>query len=485
MPARSACSARDPSREHASVTRVGYLSQRFSLYGDLSVDENIEFFADIHGVRDFNARRDALLEMTGLAAFRARLADRLSGGMKQKLALACTLVHEPTLIVLDEPTTGVDPVSRREFWKLLAEFLAQGITIVLATPYLDEAERCARVALLHEGSCWPSTNRRACGRLMAAASSRWWSRQRETGAGPLAAGVGRRSRPVVRRSPARAGGLVRRGTHNRRNARARRTGRADDPPKSCQRLEDVFMEQIVAGKVRSDDKEKESEVFSTENGYLVPEVAGALPLSTSGTFGAVSVENTSVPLLLFMALIPCRRRASGGGADAGARLDNRSGGRTRARRGAARSPRRGRASRRRKRPLPRAARLEPPTVSAFTSYPPDQSRYGVWRHAAGRAAARALPRRPRAKGCAPSWRCPCSRRAASRRSSPRRAPMDRRRTPIGGRPEADVALDVARAYWSLVLARESVGCRQSLARVQSASVSDVRAQRLTRAVTAQ
>jgi ABC-2 type transport system ATP-binding protein len=89
--------------------------------------------------------------MTQLTPFRARLTDRLSGGMKQKLALACTLVHEPELVILDEPTTGVDPVSRREFWKLLSEFLAQGITIVMATPYLDEAERCSRVALLHEG----------------------------------------------------------------------------------------------------------------------------------------------------------------------------------------------------------------------------------------------------------------------------------------------------------------------------------------------
>jgi len=143
---------RDPVREHAWVTeRVGYLSQRFSLYGDLTIDENIEFFAEIHGVRGYKARRDTLLEMTQLTPFRGRLADKLSGGMKQKLALACTLVHEPELIVLDEPTTGVDPVSRREFWKLLAEFLARGITIVMSTPYLDEAERCARVALLHEG----------------------------------------------------------------------------------------------------------------------------------------------------------------------------------------------------------------------------------------------------------------------------------------------------------------------------------------------
>jgi ABC-2 type transport system ATP-binding protein len=142
----------DPVRDHRRMTAaVGYLSQRFSLYGDLSIDENIAFFAEIHGVRDYRARRDRLLEMMQLAPFRTRLADRLSGGMKQKLALACTLVHEPALIVLDEPTTGVDPVSRREFWKLLSEFLSLGITIVMATPYLDEAERCTRVALLHEG----------------------------------------------------------------------------------------------------------------------------------------------------------------------------------------------------------------------------------------------------------------------------------------------------------------------------------------------
>jgi ABC-2 type transport system ATP-binding protein len=142
----------DPVRDHRRLTdSVGYLSQRFSLYADLSVDENIAFFAEIHGVLDHAARRDRLLAITQLAPFRARLAGKLSGGMKQKLALACTLIHEPALIVLDEPTTGVDPVSRREFWKLLSEFLDQGITIVMATPYLDEAERCSRVALLHEG----------------------------------------------------------------------------------------------------------------------------------------------------------------------------------------------------------------------------------------------------------------------------------------------------------------------------------------------
>jgi len=142
----------DPIRAHRALTeRVGYLSQRFSLYGDLTIDENIAFFAEVHGVRDYARRRDQLLAMTQLTPFRTRLADRLSGGMKQKLALACTLVHEPNLILLDEPTTGVDPVSRREFWKLLSEFLANGITILMSTPYLDEAERCTRVALVHEG----------------------------------------------------------------------------------------------------------------------------------------------------------------------------------------------------------------------------------------------------------------------------------------------------------------------------------------------
>lgn len=142
----------DPFSAHGEAARaIGYVSQRFSLYGDLTIDENIEFFARIHGVSQFHERRDRLLRMTGLEPFRTRLADRLSGGMKQKLALACTLVHQPPLLVLDEPTTGVDPVSRREFWKLLAEFLSQGLTIVLATPYLDEAERCGRVALVSDG----------------------------------------------------------------------------------------------------------------------------------------------------------------------------------------------------------------------------------------------------------------------------------------------------------------------------------------------
>lgn len=142
----------DPRRDHRELSsRIGYLSQRFSLYGDLSIDENVGFFAEIHGVTGWRPRRDALLEMLRLAPFRDRLAERLSGGMKQKLALACTLIHTPELLVLDEPTTGVDPVARREFWKILVRLQKDGLTILLTTPYLDEAERCQRLALLHEG----------------------------------------------------------------------------------------------------------------------------------------------------------------------------------------------------------------------------------------------------------------------------------------------------------------------------------------------
>ncbi len=142
----------DPARERRKLSsRVGYLSQKFSLYGDLTVDENVAFFAEIHDVRDYAARRDTLLEMVRMTPFRDRLADRLSGGMKQKLALVCTLVHTPELLVLDEPTTGVDPVSRRDFWRLLARLQREGLTLLLTTPYLDEAERCTRVGLVDEG----------------------------------------------------------------------------------------------------------------------------------------------------------------------------------------------------------------------------------------------------------------------------------------------------------------------------------------------
>ena len=131
--------------------RLGYLAQRFALYGDLTVDENVQFFALLLGVKDWRARRDMLLERVALAEFRGRQADRLSGGMRQKLALACSLMHSPEILLLDEPTTGVDPVTRREFWRLLGDLVAEGLTLVIATPYLDEAERCSRVVLMHQG----------------------------------------------------------------------------------------------------------------------------------------------------------------------------------------------------------------------------------------------------------------------------------------------------------------------------------------------
>lgn len=137
----------DKIKEH-----VGYMSQRFTLYGDLTVDENIEFFAEIHQVKRFQDRREELLAFTRLEPFRKRLADQLSGGMKQKLSLACTLVHTPDLLLLDEPTTGVDVVSRREFWTILRNLLQTGITILMTTPYLDEAERGTMVALMNRGS---------------------------------------------------------------------------------------------------------------------------------------------------------------------------------------------------------------------------------------------------------------------------------------------------------------------------------------------
>jgi ABC-2 type transport system ATP-binding protein len=132
---------------------IGYVSQRFGLYGDLTVTENMDFYADIYGVtrEDRAQRARRLLEFSGLAAFGRRRAADLSGGMKQKLALSCALIHTPTVLFLDEPTSGVDPVSRRDFWKLLYQLLRQNVTILLSTAYLDEAERCTRLALLDRG----------------------------------------------------------------------------------------------------------------------------------------------------------------------------------------------------------------------------------------------------------------------------------------------------------------------------------------------
>jgi ABC-2 type transport system ATP-binding protein len=133
--------------------RVGYMAQRFALYGDLTVDENMRFYAELFGLPagERQALVPRLLEMTRMEPFRARPAGQLSGGMKQKLALMCTLLHHPQVLLLDEPTNGVDPVSRRDFWAILYQLVKEGMTVLIATAYLDEAERCNRVGLLHKG----------------------------------------------------------------------------------------------------------------------------------------------------------------------------------------------------------------------------------------------------------------------------------------------------------------------------------------------
>jgi len=118
----------------------------------LTIDENINFFAKVHNVKRGKGEKDILLKKMGIEKFSNRLAERLSGGMKQKLALACTLIHSPDILFLDEPTTGVDPISRREFWQILADLKSEGITIFVTTPYMDEAERCDRVAFMYNGN---------------------------------------------------------------------------------------------------------------------------------------------------------------------------------------------------------------------------------------------------------------------------------------------------------------------------------------------
>jgi ABC-2 type transport system ATP-binding protein len=145
---------RDAARESQLVKdQIGYMAQRFGLYGDLTVEENMVFYADLFDIT--GAERDELtaklLRMTRMEPFRGRRAGRLSGGMKQKLALMCTLLHRPQILFLDEPTNGVDPVSRRDFWAILYQLLKDGITIFMTTAYLDEAERCNRVGLMHRG----------------------------------------------------------------------------------------------------------------------------------------------------------------------------------------------------------------------------------------------------------------------------------------------------------------------------------------------
>jgi ABC-2 type transport system ATP-binding protein len=133
--------------------RIGYMAQEFSLYSELSVVENLEFFAELYGLKRklIKKRAERLLRFAGLTEFKSRQAKHLSGGMQKKLALACTLMHNPEILLLDEPTTGVDPISRREFWNILMGLNLRGTTIIVSTPYMDEADRCSKVGLMYEG----------------------------------------------------------------------------------------------------------------------------------------------------------------------------------------------------------------------------------------------------------------------------------------------------------------------------------------------
>ncbi len=162
--------------------KIGYMAQRFGLYEDLTVMENLIFYADLFGVptRERPERFERLLGFSNLTPFKTRLAGRLSGGMKQKLGLACSLVHTPKILFLDEPTNGVDPVSRRDFWKILYDLLRDGITIFVSTAYLDEAERCTRIGLMHKGTLLihdqPQTVKKSLGMPM---FQLWTSRSRQ------------------------------------------------------------------------------------------------------------------------------------------------------------------------------------------------------------------------------------------------------------------------------------------------------------------
>jgi ABC-2 type transport system ATP-binding protein len=184
----------DTRRDAEDIRRlIGYMPQRFSLYADLTVSENLSFLADIFGVygRPRRERIDRLLHFARLAEFTRRRAGALSGGMQKKLALACTLIHAPQVIFLDEPTTGVDPISRREFWDILAGLHVDGVTIFISTPYMDEAERCSRVGLMYEAQLIEcdtpaALRRRAPGELLAV-----WTPQ------VMAAGEAVRSLPGV------------------------------------------------------------------------------------------------------------------------------------------------------------------------------------------------------------------------------------------------------------------------------------------------
>ncbi|HEV8239648.1 MAG TPA: ABC transporter ATP-binding protein [Thermoanaerobaculia bacterium] len=205
-------SRRRGSRRGASVARepeavkrhLAYMSQRFGLYTDLTVRENLAFYADLYDVprRELPARLERLFAFSGLGPFQDRLAGQLSGGMKQKLGLSCALVHEPELLLLDEPTFGVDPVSRRELWRIVHERVAEGVTAIVSTAYLDEAERFDRVALLHEG------------RLLALDTPEGLQRSLDEEVLEVRVDEPQRAREVLRSLPGESGGggLVRRAT---------------------------------------------------------------------------------------------------------------------------------------------------------------------------------------------------------------------------------------------------------------------------------
>ncbi|MFZ2196105.1 MAG: ABC transporter ATP-binding protein [Thermodesulfovibrionales bacterium] len=157
--------------------KIGYMSQKFGLYEDLTVMENIIFYADLYEVpkKERPRRTERLLGFSNLTPFKNRLAGRLSGGMKQKLGLACALIHTPEVLFLDEPTNGVDPVSRRDFWKILYDLLNEGVTIFVSTAYLDEAERCTRICLMHKGKVLMDDNPAAIKKSLGIPMIEMWS----------------------------------------------------------------------------------------------------------------------------------------------------------------------------------------------------------------------------------------------------------------------------------------------------------------------
>jgi ABC-2 type transport system ATP-binding protein len=234
--------ARDPE---AVKLHVAYMSQRFGLYEDLTVAENLDFYADLYRVprAERPARYDELYRFSRLGEFRGRLAGALSGGMKQKLSLSCALVHHPSILLLDEPTFGVDPISRRELWLILHARVAAGVTVVVSTSYLDEAERCDRVALLHEGQVLALDRPEA---LQASLAGRLIEIQPDDA---------RRARDVLRGTPGVASAtlfgsrlhvlLEGAASWSDLEARLREAGVASSPPAAVEpSLEDVFIERV-------------------------------------------------------------------------------------------------------------------------------------------------------------------------------------------------------------------------------------------------